>query len=73
MGPACWTTSFAAAADGSIEATPLLLFPYEQPPLGEYDTQNLYNNGTTKPGGMAWPEGTASLLFFMRHGVGPFC
>jgi hypothetical protein len=73
MGPACWTTSFASAPDGSIDATPLLLYPYEQPPLGQYDTQNLYNNGTTKPGGMAWPEGTDSLLFFMRHGVGPFC
>jgi hypothetical protein len=73
QGPACFATSFASAADGSILATPILIYPNEQPPLGAWDQQSLYHNGTTKPGGLAWPEGTDSLLFFMRHGIGPFC
>lgn len=42
-------------------------------PLAQIGAQSTYFNMTTKVAGIAFPEGTRSLLFIGRQGTGPFC
>jgi hypothetical protein len=55
-----------------VPATPLLYYPLEHP-LAPVDTQNDYFNLATQIKGVAFPPGTRSVLFFGRHGTGPYC
>jgi hypothetical protein len=53
-------------------AAPLDYYPSTYPLSPWGSTSNLFN-GTTMMGGVVMPNGTRSVLFFGRQGVGPFC
>lgn len=55
-----------------VPATPVLYYPLEHP-LAPETTQNDYFNLTTQIVGVAFPPGTRSVLFFGKHGSGPYC
>ncbi len=55
-----------------LPATPLLYYTGAHP-LGPYDGQSLLFNGSTVMAGAVFPEGTRSILFFGKQGVGPLC
>lgn len=79
-GPAAFAidpATIGMKAHGS--AIPLLYYPSSDPLLergdhgdGWSNTSELFN-GTTEIKGLVFPEGTRSVLFFGRQGVGPFC
>ena len=72
-GPAVFAFDPAELGHGdAARATPLLYYPASHP-LGDWGTQNPYFNGSTEIRGLVLAEGTRSLLFFGRHGTGPFC
>lgn len=60
---------------GTIDPVPAVPFVYypESNPLSEYNSTSPMFNGTTQIYGVAFPEGFRSILFFGRHGTGPFC
>jgi hypothetical protein len=71
-GPAAFSFNPAdMTGETEVPATPLLYYPPEFP-LGPYDFQDPLHNGSSKPGGAVIPEGFDSILFFYRHGIGPF-
>jgi hypothetical protein len=81
FGPAAFVFNPADAGTAqTIQARPLVYYPPEHV-LAPYDPaeQRLTNrsaplyNGTTTITGVVFPEGTRSVLFFGRHGTGPFC
>ena len=53
-------------------ATRLLGYPLSNPLRGEPRTNTVYNL-TSKISGVAFPNGTRSMLFFGRHGTGTYC
>ena len=53
-------------------ATPLVYYP-SQHPLEPGDTQSGMFNLTTEIRGVVFHEATRSVLFFGRHGTGPYC
>ncbi len=55
-----------------IPGETLLFYPLSDP-LAPVDTQNTLFNLATHMGGMAFPTGTRSVLFFGRQGTGPYC
>jgi hypothetical protein len=55
-----------------VPASPLVYYPLTNP-LGNWGTTNPYYNGSTEVTGMLFPQGTRSILFFGRHGLGTFC
>jgi hypothetical protein len=54
-------------------AKQLLGYPLRESLGGGWNTQNPYFNGSTRVTGVIFPSGTRSVLFFGRHGLGPFC
>jgi hypothetical protein len=54
-------------------ATQLIGYPLAHALGGGWNTQNPYFNGSTRVTAVIFPQGTRSVLFFGRHGVGPFC
>jgi hypothetical protein len=50
----------------------LLHYPLAHPLAQENTQNNLFNLATTIKG-IAFPRGTRSVLFFGRHGTGPYC
>jgi hypothetical protein len=54
-------------------ATPLLYYPSDHPTLGQWGATGSMFNGSTQMGGVVFPDGTRSVLFFGRQGLGPFC
>ncbi len=58
----------AVGAQNPVPSTLLLAYPSGRPPLGEWGTNNSLFNGATQMGGVAFPEGTRSVLFIGRHG-----
>lgn len=55
-------------------ASLLVGYPLAHPLDGQgWDTTNGFANGSTEVKGLVFPEGSRSLLFFGRHGAGPFC
>lgn len=61
--------------DPSTTAQPairLLGYPSSNP-LAPHDSQNAIYNATTRISGVIFPNGTRSVLFFGRHGTGPYC
>jgi hypothetical protein len=72
-GPAIFSVDPAEiGVKNPTPATPLVFYPSEQP-LTPWDGTNLYYNGSTEVRGVVLPDGTRSVLFFGRHGLGPFC
>jgi hypothetical protein len=72
-GPALFTFDpLEIGVKNPVPATPLVYYPGDTP-LGNWDGTNPYYNGSTEVRGVVMPEGTRSVLFFGRHGVGPFC
>lgn len=70
-------TSFGPAAFGFdpaqlSAATPAvdLLYYTQANPLDAYTEQSEFYNAGTKLNGIAWPDGTDSILFFGRQGIG---
>jgi hypothetical protein len=56
-----------------IPATPLLVYPVENP-LTPWNMDNtILFNGTAKIRGAVFPEGTDTVLFYGRIGTGEFC
>ncbi len=56
-----------------VPANPLVYYPITNPLGTGWGTTNAYYNGSTQITGVVMPEGTRSVLFFGRHGVGAFC
>lgn len=61
-------------AQSQPAATTLLNYPADNPlaPYGDSTPSELWN-GFTRIRGVAFPDGTASVLFFGRHGTGEWC
>jgi hypothetical protein len=73
FGPALFTFDpDAIGTQAEVPAQPLVYYP-EDRPLQAWNATSLLYNGTTSVGGVAFPEGTSSVLFFGQHGIGPFC
>lgn len=56
-----------------VPATQVLAYPITQPTLGLCEGASTMFNCTTIMGGVAFPEGTRSVLFFGRQGLGTYC
>ena len=56
-----------------LPVTPQVFYPLAYPTLGTFYTDSAYFNGSSEVKGLVFPSGTRSLLFFGRHGLGPFC
>lgn len=72
-GPA--VSVFDPATVGVINPIPgetLLFYPLSEP-LAPVESQNTLFNLATQMGGVAFPAGTRSILFFGRQGTGPYC
>lgn len=54
-------------------ATPLVGYPNGYALDNAWNVQSTAFNGTTKIKGVVFPDGTGSVLFFGRQGIGPFC
>jgi hypothetical protein len=56
-----------------VPATPLLYYPQQHATLGPWDGANDIFGGTTQVAGVAIIDGTTTVLFAGRNGMGPFC
>ena len=56
-----------------VPATPLLYYPQEHPTLGPWEGANEMFGGTTEVAGVAIIDGTRTVLFAGRNGMGTFC
>jgi hypothetical protein len=56
-----------------VPATQVVGYPINQPTLGLCEGASTMFNCTTVMGGVAFPEGTRSVLFFGRQGLGKYC
>jgi hypothetical protein len=56
-----------------VPATPLLYYPADRPLAPYSGVANPLFNATTKVGGVVFPDGTRSVLFFGLHGLGKAC
>src|SRR5207244_1724953 len=54
-------------------ATTVLGYPIDHPTLGSCGSSDALFNCATQMGGVVFPEGTRSVLFFGRQGQGPYC
>jgi hypothetical protein len=76
FGPAVSAVDLAQLTpDVAVTATSLIEYPELHPTLGSYGvpgTNELWN-GATQIRGVVFPLGTSSVLFFGRHGLGPYC
>src|SRR3989338_6970816 len=56
-----------------VPVTPYLYYNGDHPTLGPWGGTSAFFNGSTEIHGAVFPEGTRSILYFGRHGVGPWC
>jgi hypothetical protein len=56
-----------------IPGTTLLYYPFPDHPIANSTSQNIYYNLATVIRGIAFPQGSRSVLFFGRQGTGPYC
>lgn len=73
-GPAAF--AFDPAQIGTVSPVPLVplvYYPAEHPTIGDFGGQGTLYNGSTQMGGVVFPDGTRSVLFFGRRGMGTFC
>lgn len=55
-----------------IPGTTVLYYPFSNP-IAPYTSRNPYYNLATVIRGIAFPNGSRSVLFFGRQGMGPYC
>ncbi len=55
-----------------LPVAPLVYYPLDHP-LGPFDRASTLFNVTMQVGGVVIPEGSRSVLFFGRLGLGPYC
>lgn len=73
FGPAAFAIDPAQLGKANpLPAQPLVYYPLQHPTLGAWGEAGPMFNGTTELGGVVFPDGTDSVLFFGRHGVGKF-
>ena len=74
FGPALfsWNPADLGRRD-PLPATPLLYYPQDHPTLGKWEDANEMFGGTTEMAGVAIINGTTTVLFAGRNGIGPFC
>jgi hypothetical protein len=56
-----------------VPVTPLLYYTQQHPTLGSWEGSNATYGGTTQIAGVAILNGTRTVLFAGRNGLGPFC
>lgn len=59
-----------------VPTIPLVYYPQAHLTLSQFtkpDSSNPYFNLTSNIYGVVWPENTRTVMFFGRHGLGPFC
>jgi hypothetical protein len=74
LGPSA--TVFNPDTIGTGERVPgieVLGYPITKPTLGTCESTNATFNCATTMGGVVFPDGTRSVLFFGRQGIGPYC
>jgi hypothetical protein len=74
FGPSA--TVFNVADVGRVQPIPavrVLGYPLPHPTLGDWPSSGALFNGTTHMGGMIFPNGTRTVLFAGRRGLGTFC
>jgi hypothetical protein len=74
LGPS--VTVFNAADVGQVNPIPgtrVLGYAATNATLGQWDSTGKLFNGTTAVGGVILPNGTRSVLFAVRRGLGTFC
>ena len=74
FGPAlfAWNPTEVGRRD-PVPAIPLLYYPQEHATLGPWEGTNEIFGGTTEMAGVAVIDGTTTVLFAGRNGVGAFC
>lgn len=72
-GPSVSVFTPDGLATGNVAATMLVGYPYPRILGPGETTQNQSFNLTTKIKGVVFPAGSRSVLFFGRHGTGPYC
>lgn len=73
-GPAALSFSpDGLARQDEVPAKALVYYPESHQALGAWDGNSPLFNGTSIIRGLVFPDGTSSVLFFGRHGTGPFC
>lgn len=74
-GPSVSSTSTASVLAGSASATTLVYYPSDHQTLAPYVNPPAGSvwNGATRMRGVAFPDGTASVLFFGYHGFNNYC
>lgn len=73
FGPAVFTIDpTRLGTSNPLPAVPLVFYD-QQHTLDGYDVQSTLFNASTSMGGVVFPEGSRSVLFFGRQGLGPYC
>lgn len=74
LGPSSFVFNPDQVGTGSAtKGAPVVYYPSAHWTLGNYGTQNPNINQSSQIKGVVFPEGTGSVLFFGRHGVGVPC
>lgn len=74
FGPALFAIDPATVGTTNpAPAQPLVYYDQAHPTLGDWDSSGTDFNGTTSVVGVVMPKGSSTVLFFGRHGTGPFC
>jgi len=71
-GPAVFAIDPAQLGSTPAKAVPLVYYT-DSHPLGPWGGDSVVFNGSTNVDGIVFPEGTRSVLFFGRQGLGPWC
>lgn len=72
FGPAVLAFDPKALGNTDAPSKPLVYYT-ETNPLDAWNSTGTLFNGSTRMGGVVFPAGTRSVLFFGRQGTGPYC
>jgi len=73
FGPAVSAFDPSDLSQGNAPAIELLRYTSTNPLGPDVTSQNIYYNLTSRVDGVVFPEGTRSVLFFGKHGIGKYC